>query len=132
VGFGDLSYFDRAFRRGYAATPTEIRQSAMRPIRSADSGADPTAKPRSVAAWLIGARGGPRHHSATTRDLALCPRVDCSPTARLDSPSIVAAPINLGIDVRFGSRATTTAAAKRRRVCASRLAPFVIAMRGLW
>ena len=30
VGFGDLSYFNRAFRRRYAATPTEIRQSAMR------------------------------------------------------------------------------------------------------
>jgi AraC-like DNA-binding protein len=34
VGFNDLSYFNRAFRRRYAATPTEIRQSAMR--------ADPT------------------------------------------------------------------------------------------
>jgi AraC-like DNA-binding protein len=31
VGFGDLSYFNRAFRRHYAATPTEIRQSAMKP-----------------------------------------------------------------------------------------------------
>jgi AraC-like DNA-binding protein len=30
VGFGDLSYFNRTFRRRYAATPTEIRQSAMR------------------------------------------------------------------------------------------------------
>jgi AraC-like DNA-binding protein len=30
VGFGDLSYFNRAFRRRYAATPTEIRQSAVR------------------------------------------------------------------------------------------------------
>ena len=30
VGFGDLSYFNRAFRRHYAATPTEIRQSAMK------------------------------------------------------------------------------------------------------
>jgi len=29
VGFGDLSYFNRAFRRRYGATPTEIRQSAM-------------------------------------------------------------------------------------------------------
>ncbi len=29
VGFGDLSYFNRTFRRRYAATPTEIRQSAM-------------------------------------------------------------------------------------------------------
>ena len=29
VGFGDLSYFNRAFRRRYVATPTEIRQSAM-------------------------------------------------------------------------------------------------------
>jgi AraC-like DNA-binding protein len=30
VGFGDLSYFNRAFRRCYAATPTEIRHSAIR------------------------------------------------------------------------------------------------------
>jgi AraC-like DNA-binding protein len=30
VGFGDLSYFNRTFRRRYAATPTDIRQSAMR------------------------------------------------------------------------------------------------------
>ena len=29
VGFGDPSYFNRAFRRHYAATPTEIRRSAM-------------------------------------------------------------------------------------------------------
>jgi AraC-like DNA-binding protein len=30
LGFGDLSYFNRTFRRRYAATPTEIRQSAVR------------------------------------------------------------------------------------------------------
>jgi AraC-like DNA-binding protein len=30
VGFGDLSYFNRAFRKRYAATPTEIRRSAIR------------------------------------------------------------------------------------------------------
>jgi AraC-like DNA-binding protein len=30
VGFSDLSYFNREFRRRYAATPTEIRQSAMK------------------------------------------------------------------------------------------------------
>jgi AraC-like DNA-binding protein len=29
VGFGDLSYFNRAFRRRYAANPTEIRRLAM-------------------------------------------------------------------------------------------------------
>jgi AraC-like DNA-binding protein len=28
--FNDLSYFNRAFRRHYAATPTDIRQSAMK------------------------------------------------------------------------------------------------------
>jgi AraC-like DNA-binding protein len=32
VGFGDLSYFNRTFRQRYAATPTEIRQSANRAI----------------------------------------------------------------------------------------------------
>ena len=30
VGFGDLSYFNRAFRRRYGATPSEIRQTARR------------------------------------------------------------------------------------------------------
>ena len=30
VGFSDLSYFNRAFRQRYAATPTEIRQSGIR------------------------------------------------------------------------------------------------------
>lgn len=30
LGFGDLSYFNRTFRRRYEATPTEIKQSAMR------------------------------------------------------------------------------------------------------
>lgn len=30
VGFGDLSYFNRTFRRRYGATPGEIRQSACR------------------------------------------------------------------------------------------------------
>jgi AraC-like DNA-binding protein len=30
VGFGDLSYFNRTFRRRYAAAPTDIRQLAMR------------------------------------------------------------------------------------------------------
>jgi AraC-like DNA-binding protein len=30
VGFGDLSYFNRTFRRCYAATPTDIKQSSMR------------------------------------------------------------------------------------------------------
>ena len=28
VGFGDLSYFNRAFRRCYGATPSEVRRSA--------------------------------------------------------------------------------------------------------
>jgi AraC-like DNA-binding protein len=30
VGFSDLSYFNRVFRRRYAATPTETRQSAIK------------------------------------------------------------------------------------------------------
>ena len=33
VGFGDLSYFNRAFRRRYDATPSEVRQSAELPRR---------------------------------------------------------------------------------------------------
>jgi len=28
VGFGDLSYFNRSFRRCYGATPSEVRNSA--------------------------------------------------------------------------------------------------------
>lgn len=28
LGFGDLSYFNRAFRRRYGATPSEIRRAA--------------------------------------------------------------------------------------------------------
>jgi AraC-like DNA-binding protein len=31
VGFGDLSYFNRTFRRRYAATPTDVRQSSRLP-----------------------------------------------------------------------------------------------------
>ena len=31
VEFNDLSYFNRTFRQRYAATPTEIRQSAIGP-----------------------------------------------------------------------------------------------------
>jgi methylphosphotriester-DNA--protein-cysteine methyltransferase len=30
VGFGDLSYFNRVFRRRYGATPSEIRRAAKR------------------------------------------------------------------------------------------------------
>ena len=29
VGFGDLSYFNRVFRRRYGATPSDIRQLAQ-------------------------------------------------------------------------------------------------------
>jgi AraC-like DNA-binding protein len=29
VGFGDLSYFNRTFRRRYAATPSDIKQSSV-------------------------------------------------------------------------------------------------------
>lgn len=32
AGFGDLSYFNRAFRRHYGGSPTEIRRAAARPI----------------------------------------------------------------------------------------------------
>lgn len=38
VGFGDLSYFDRTFRRRYGATPSEIRHSARRNDSSSGSG----------------------------------------------------------------------------------------------
>ncbi len=30
VGFGDLSYFNRTFRRAYGATPSELREAAQR------------------------------------------------------------------------------------------------------
>jgi AraC-like DNA-binding protein len=44
VGFGDLSYFNRTFRQRYAATPTDIRQLAIR--------ADPRVKEMlKLAAW---------------------------------------------------------------------------------
>jgi len=29
AGFGDLSYFNRAFRRRYGATPSDIRKKAQ-------------------------------------------------------------------------------------------------------
>jgi AraC-like DNA-binding protein len=38
VGFGDLSYFNRVFRRRYDATPSEIRQRQNVAIRPADFG----------------------------------------------------------------------------------------------
>jgi AraC-like DNA-binding protein len=31
AGFGDLSYFNRTFRRRYGATPSDVRQGARRP-----------------------------------------------------------------------------------------------------
>ncbi|MCK9908656.1 AraC family transcriptional regulator [Microbacteriaceae bacterium K1510] len=31
VGFGDLSYFNRSFRKAYAMTPSDVRESACRP-----------------------------------------------------------------------------------------------------
>jgi AraC-like DNA-binding protein len=31
AGFGDLSYFNRTFRRRYGATPSDIRRTAQRP-----------------------------------------------------------------------------------------------------
>ncbi|MEI9925860.1 MAG: helix-turn-helix transcriptional regulator [Bradyrhizobium sp.] len=31
AGFGDLSYFNRTFRRRYGATPSDIRRTALRP-----------------------------------------------------------------------------------------------------
>lgn len=33
-GFGDLSYFNRAFRRRYGATPSEVREAAVWPVGS--------------------------------------------------------------------------------------------------
>ena len=34
-GFGDLSYFNRAFRRRYHATPTDVREAVRLDDRSA-------------------------------------------------------------------------------------------------
>jgi AraC-like DNA-binding protein len=31
AGFGDVSYFNRTFRRSFSATPSEVRESAQRP-----------------------------------------------------------------------------------------------------
>ncbi|MDW4800082.1 helix-turn-helix domain-containing protein [Escherichia coli] len=33
AGFGDLSYFNRTFRRHFGATPSEIRAAARREVR---------------------------------------------------------------------------------------------------
>jgi AraC-like DNA-binding protein len=38
VGFGDLSYFNRAFRRRYGATPSEIRAEARRTVTNGAAG----------------------------------------------------------------------------------------------
>ncbi len=45
-GFGDLSYFNRVFRRHNGATPTEVREAARRSAAGAgvDAGQDPGAK----------------------------------------------------------------------------------------
>jgi AraC-like DNA-binding protein len=37
VGFGDLSYFNRTFRRQYDHTPTDVRVAALRGTRDDDS-----------------------------------------------------------------------------------------------
>src|SRR5262245_33748520 len=36
AGFGDLSYFNRAFRRRYGASPTEVREAARKRQQGAD------------------------------------------------------------------------------------------------
>lgn len=38
VGFGDLSYFNRTFRRRYGATPSDVREAAARVAFISDSG----------------------------------------------------------------------------------------------
>jgi AraC-like DNA-binding protein len=35
-GFGDLSYFNRSFRRMYGATPSDIRDAGLREARSGE------------------------------------------------------------------------------------------------
>jgi AraC-like DNA-binding protein len=44
VGFGDLSYFNRAFRRHYGVTPSEVKQSSA----SADTPSIASQRPRSA------------------------------------------------------------------------------------
>jgi AraC-like DNA-binding protein len=36
-GFGDLSYFNRAFRRRFGATPTDVRAAVRAEYRSAEA-----------------------------------------------------------------------------------------------
>jgi AraC-like DNA-binding protein len=45
VGFGDLSYFNRTFRRHYGVTPGEVRQSAAAPASPRGSAAPGSASP---------------------------------------------------------------------------------------
>jgi AraC-like DNA-binding protein len=37
VGFSDLSYFNRSFRRRYDATPTDVREARVRSEAPSDS-----------------------------------------------------------------------------------------------
>jgi AraC-like DNA-binding protein len=41
VGFGDLSYFNRAFRRHYGVTPSEVKQSSANADRASPAGRRP-------------------------------------------------------------------------------------------
>jgi AraC-like DNA-binding protein len=41
AGFGDLSYFNRSFKRRYGATPREIRNTMLHGIERGVAGANP-------------------------------------------------------------------------------------------
>jgi AraC-like DNA-binding protein len=46
TGFGDLSYFNREFRRRYHATPSEVRRAAVKTVHGELAGSPESEPPR--------------------------------------------------------------------------------------